>query len=835
MWFDSLRQDIAFAWRSCRRKPGFALTALATLTLGIGANTATFSVVNAVLLKPVPYPVPDRIVMVGTNTAASAPKLAGWRQQTDVFTQLSAYRGGVVNVTAGREPERGLAVQVPYVQADVTFFTLFGATVAQGRGFTVDDDRPNAGHVVLLGYRFWQRYFDSDPAIVGRRILLDNEPHTVIGVMSDRFDPEGIAGVAYWGTPDVWVPLQLDAHSLHQGNDMLAAARLAPGVTLDMARARLHRVAEDFRRTFPGVLLPNVEFGVELMRDVITREVRTSLWLLAGAVGFVLLIACANVASLLLARATARDREIAIRAAIGAGRARIVRQLLTESLLLALASGVCGLIAGAIGVRALLAMNPGNIPRIGPLDATHASHALALDWRVFVFTAVVSLATGVIFGVLPALQASRVDLNSVMKRGGGSGSSGAAADVRRRMTRSAIVMTEVAFAVTLLIGAALLIRSFIALRAVDPGFDRQNVLTLRMSSKEPRFAGSASMARLIAEGRRRIGALPGVEAVGATYSVPTQAYLMMRFTISGRPAPGPYHAIGNWGPVSPGYFEVFKIPLRRGRLFTDRDASGSPPVVIISESLARQFFPNDDPIGRQLVLGKGLGAPFDTEPVRQIVGVVGDVHDSELSRTPAPTTYIPQAQVSEGLMAWIARATFTTWVVRTRVEPHTLTRSIEQALQQVTDGVPVSHVRSMDDVISQSTARATFNTAVLTIFGGAALMLATIGIYGLMAGAVQQRIHEIGVRIALGAGSGSVRRMIIWQGMRVAIPGIALGLIASYSLARVLSGFLFGVGARDPLVFVAIPALLTLVALISVWLPARTACRVDPIVALRPE
>jgi predicted permease len=838
MWMDHLRQDIAFAWRSCRRHPGFALTALATLTLGIGANTATFSVVNAVLLKPAPYPEADRIVMVGTNTGASAPKLAAWRQQTDILTQLSAWRGGVVNITAGQEPERGLAVQVPYIQAGITFFTLFGATVAQGRGFTADDDRPHAGHVVLLGYRFWQRYFNGDPAIVGRRVLLDNEPHTVIGVLSDRFDPEGIPGVAIWGRPDVWVPLQLDVHSLNQGNDMLAAARLAPGATLDMARARLHRVGEDFRRAFPGVLLPHVEFGVESLRDMLTREVRTSLWLLAVAVGFVLLIACANVASLLLARATARDREIAIRAAIGAGRARLVRQLLTEGLLLAFVSGAWGLIVGAIGVRVLLAFNPVDIPRLAPLSdrAPHAlALALVLDWRVFVFTAAVSLATGVIFGVLPAMQASRVDLHGVMKRGGASGGPSGSGDLRHHMTRSAIVITEVAVAVALLIGAALLIRSFIALRAVDPGFDRQNVLTMRMSSKEARFAGSTSMARLIAEGRRRVNALPGVEAVGATYSVPTQGYLMMRFTIIGRPAPGPYHAIGNWGPVSPGYFEVFKIPLRGGRLFTDSDAEGSPPVVIISESLARQFFPNGDAVGHHLVLGKGLGAPFETEPVRQIVGVVGDVHDSELSRAPAATTYIPQAQVSDGLMSWIARATFTTWVVRTRVGPHTLARSIEQTLQQASGGVPVSHVRSMEEVMSQSTAPATFNTAVLTIFGGSALMLAAIGIYGLMACAVQQRIHEIGVRIALGAGSGSVRRMIIWQGMRVTLPGIALGLVASYSLAQLLSGFLFGVGAHDPVVFVTIPALLTLVAVISLWIPARTACRVDPIVALRPE
>ncbi len=830
MELDGVRQEIAFILRSCRRQPGLALTALATLTLGIGASTAVFSVVNAVALRPVPYPEPDRIVLVGSNTGASAPKLAAWAQATDVFTDLAAYRGGRVNVTATDGLQDGLALQAPYAQADVNFFTLFGAAVVQGRGLTFDDDRPRGERVVLLTHRFWQRHFDGDPAIVGHRVLLDNDPHTIIGVLSERFDPSDIPGFAYWGIPELLVPLQLDRQSLNQGNDMLAAARLAPGVTLDMARARLEAVAADFRRTFPGVLLPNVEFGVKPIHDAVTGDAHTSLWLLSGAVGFVLLIACANVANLLLARATARGREIAIRMAIGAGRARIVSQLLTESLVLALVSGASGLIVGVVGVRALLAINPGNIPRIG---VPGASDLLPLDWRVFAFTATVSLVTGLVFGVIPALQASRGDLHGVMRQGGGR--AGAGGDLRRHTTRSVIVITEVALAVALLIGVALLVRSLIALRGVDPGFDPQNVLTMRMSSTEPRFAGSASMARVIAEGRRRVGALPGVEAVGATYSVPAQGYLMMRFTIMGLPLQGPYHAIGHWGPVSPGYFEVFEIPLRRGRLFTERDGVDSAPVVIISESLARQFFPDRDPLGQQLVLGRGLGAPFETEPVRQIVGVVGDVHDSELSRTPAPTIYIPQAQVSDGLMSWIARATFTTWVVRTGVEPYALANSIAQTLQEATQGVPVSDIRSMNDVLSRSRTRPTFNTVVLTIFGGAALLLAAIGIYGLMSYAVQQRIQEIGIRIAVGAGPDSVRRMVIWQGMRVVLLGVAVGLVIAYAVTRVLSAFLFGIGPHDPAAFVAVPALLATVALISLWLPARTACRVDPVVALRAE
>jgi predicted permease len=830
MRFESLCQDVAFAYRSCRRQPGVALAALATLTLGIGACTAVFSVLNGVLLRPVPYPDPDRIVMVGTNTGASAPKLAVWRQQTDVFTELSAYRGGVVNVTTSEGSLQRLALQVPFAQADVNFFTLFGASVTLGRGVTGDDDRPQAGRVVLLSHRFWQRQFHGDPSILGHQVLLDNTPHTVVGVLSERFDPEGIPGLAFWGLPEVWLPLQLDPLSLNQGNDMVAAARLAPGVTLDAARSRLRRVASEFRRTFPGVLLPNVEFGVIPLQEALTGDARSSLWLLAGAVGLVLLIACANVANLLLARATARRREIAIRAAIGAGRARIVRQLLTESLVLALAGGTCGLIAGTVGVRALLAINPGDIPRIGVQDA---AQALALDWRVFAFTAAVSLVTALMFGVIPAMHATRPALPGLMNRGGVR--AGAESVSGRHTIRSVVVVAEVAFAVALLIGAALLIRSFIVLRAVDPGFDRGNVLTMRMSSREARFASSSSMARLIAEGRRRVGALPGVEAVSATYSVPVQGYLMMRFRIVGRPADGPYHGIGNWGPVAPGYFEVFKIPLGRGRVFTDGDGAGSPPVVIVSESLARQFFPNDDPLGHQLVLGRGLGAPFESEPVRQIVGVVGDVHDAELHRAPGPTFYIPQAQVSESLMTWIAGATFMTWVVRTDVEPYAVARSIGETLTDVSQGVPVAHVRSMDDVLSQSTRRASFNTMVLTIFGGVALLLSTIGISGLMTYAVQQRIQEIGIRMALGAEAARIRRMIVGQGLRVSLLGVAIGLVASYPLTGALSAFLFGVGVHDPAVFIAVPALLTMVALVSAWWPSRAACRVDPAVALRSE
>jgi putative ABC transport system permease protein len=500
---------------------------------------------------------------------------------------------------------------------------------------------------------------------------------------------------------------------------------------------------------------------------------------------------------------------------------------------------VCGLMLGSIGVRALLAINPGNIPRIGAsIMGEGDALILPIDWRVFAFTAIASIVTGLVFGVLPAFHAARVDLLSVMKQGGG-GRAGAGGGARARTTRSILVVAEMTFAVALLIGAALLIRSFVAMSGVDPGFDRSHVLTLRMSMKDARFTTTAGLAQAIEDGVQRVRAVPGVVEASAAYCLPLQGYLNLRFTIIGRPTTkGPYHDFASLGLISPGYFDVFRIPLRRGRLFDERDAAaGSPPVIIISEALARTFFPDpaDDPLRHQLILGRGLGQPFESEPARQIVGIVGDVHDYELTRAPQPTMYLPQAQLSDGLNATFARLSFTTWAVRTRVAPAMLAHSIEEALRDATHGVPVSHVRSMEDVSAASAARPRFNTVVLTIFGGVALLLAAIGIYGLMAYAVQQRTREIGIRIALGADTRRVRLMIVRQGMRVALAGIAIGVLASYLLTRVLSDLLFGVDARDAAVFVAVPLLLASVAFVAVWFPGRTACRVDPVVALRSE
>ncbi len=804
-----------------RRSPAFTIAAIAALALGIGANTAIFSVVNAVLLKPLTYPDPDRIVQFlltspqGSGPGASVTKFNIWKQQTQVFQEVAAYDfgGPGLNLTGGAFPE-----QVQGIHVTKDYFRLFGAEVAAGRTFTAEEDRPNGGHAVVLSNGLWKRRFGGDPGIVGRAISLGNQPYTVVGILASSFATDPPA--------DLWLPFQFDPNSNDQAHYFIAAARLKPGVTLGMANAQMQLAANQFRRRYPGVLGPKDGFGVQKLQDAIVSDVRSSLFVLIGAVSFVLLIACANVANLLLVRASGRRREIAIRAAVGAGRMRIIRQLLTESVLLSLAGGVFGLALGMVGVRALLAINPGNIPRIGE----HGT-AVTLDWRVLAFTLAVALLTGILFGLIPALEATRSDLSATLKESGGrTGTS-----FRQNKARSVLVVSEMALALILLIGAALLIRTFLALRSVDPGFNAHNVLTMQMSLTGPRFEKTAGVAQLARDGIQRIESLPGVEAAGTTCCLPLEGGFGLPFTILGRPLTnGPYHGGGGWMTVSPRYFDVFKIPMMRGRAFTLRDDGNAPGVVIINQAMAHQCWPKTDPLKDRIVIGKGVGPEFD-EPARQIVGVVADVRDGGLNRNPRPTMYIPVAQVPDGVTALNARIGPIAWIVRTRVSPHSLTSAIEKELREASGGLPVAHVRSMDEIVVQSTARADFNMVLLTIFGCSALLLAAIGIYGLMAYSVEQRTQEIGIRMALGAESHNVRNMVIVQGMRLALIGVVIGIAASFGLTRLIATFLFGVKSWDPTVFAIVPLILSAVALFAVWLPARRATRVDPIDALRYE
>jgi predicted permease len=817
---EAFLKDLKQSLRMFAKSPAFALAAVAALTLGIGVNTAIFSVVNAVLLRPAPFPDPDRIVVFmnvapqGSSTAASPAKFMHYREQTSVVQDVAAYTVGAVNYTAGSLPE-----QLTSGRVSADFFRLFGAPFVHGRGFSADEDRPGGGNVVVVGHGFWTTRLDSDPAIVGKRISIDGQPSTVVGVLGPfDFSDFGAA-------PQVWIPFQFNLNTSDQGHYFQVAGRLKPGVTLDQAQARLKLSSADFRRKFPDALGPDGSFGVEPVREVLVRNVRTSLLVLVGAVSFVLLIACANVANLLLVRATGRRREIAIRAAIGGSRWRIVRQLLTESVVLSLAGGALGLVLGLIGIRALLAINTANLPRIG-----QDGSLVSVDWRVLTFTIAVSLATGIVFGLIPALQSARVDLTTTLKESSGRSGTG----FRQNKARSVLVVTEVALALVLLIGSALLIRTAVALGRVNPGFDATNVLTMRMSLTEPRFLKSEGVEQMVRNGVERLRALPGVVDASATCCVPLQGGYGLPFVIVGRPLKDRFHGGGSWLTVSSGYFEVFKIPVKRGRSFNDRDDGRSPAVAIINEAMARQFWPKGDPLKDRIVIGRGAMKEFETEPDRQIVGVVGDTRDGGLNHDPGPVMYIPQSQVPDTVNALNVKITPIAWVVRTRGNPQSLRGPIQDTLRQTT-GLPVSDVSSMDEIVSVSISRDRFNMWLMTIFGASALLLAAIGIYGLMAYAVEQRTQEIGIRLALGARTSEVKNMVVFQGMRLALVGVGIGVAAALGLARFVTTFLFGVGARDPLVFVGVPVLLAFVALVAVWLPARRASRVDPVIALRYE
>ncbi len=817
---ETFLKDLKHSLRMFAKSPAFTLAAVAALTLGIGVNTAIFSVVNAVLLKPVSFPDPDRLVVLmttfpeGAGGGASPAKFQHFREQSAVVQDVAAYRTGVVNYTGGSMPE-----QLRSAQVSADFFRLFGAPIVRGRPFSAEEDLPDRARVVVISSRLWSSRFNNDPDIVGKPISLSGESYTIVGVLGEfHFEDFG-------PSPQVWMPFQIDPNTTDQGHYFQAAGRLKPGVTLEQAKARLQVSAEDYKRKYPDALRPNEGFTVMPIREVLVRNVKTALLVLVGAVSFVLLIACANVANLLLARATGRRREIAIRAAIGGSRGRIVRQLLTESVVLSAAGGVLGLLLGMGGIRALLAINTAGLPRVGEDGAL-----VGLDWRVVAFTTAVALGTGILFGLIPALQSSKADLTTTLKESSGRSGSG----FRQNKTRSVLVVTEVALALVLLIGSALLIRTAVALSHVNPGFDASNVLTMRMSLTGPRFLTSEGVAQLVRDGLERVRAIPGVIDASATCCVPLQGGYGLPFKIVGRKSDGPFDGGGGWRTVSPGYFEVFKIPVKRGRSFVERDDSKAPPVVIINEAMARQFWAKGDPLNERLIIGRGIMREFADEPERQIIGVVGDTRDGGLNDDPGPAMFIPQAQLPDAANALNVRLTPIAWVVRTQVPPHSLSAAIQEQLRQAT-GLPVTDVRSMGEVVSLSTSRERFNMWLMTVFGVSALLLAAIGIYGLMAYSVEQRTQEIGIRLALGAQTATVKNMVVWQGMRLAILGVVIGVLASFALVRFISTFLYGITARDPLVFAGVPALLTLVALLAVWIPARRASRVDPIIALRYE
>ena len=817
----TLTADIRYALRMMRSGAGFTAAAIGALALGIGANTAIFTVVNSVMLEPLPYPQPDRIMRLGRSFPGgngwsnSIPKYMIWRNN-DVFSAMTLYHQSSVDVTLGTG-EKPPQLKRQEVSAD--YFRVFGGQPILGRTFAASEDLPNGARVAVVTYRLWQSRLGGEPDAIGRTLLLNGQPYTVIGVMQKGFESDPKS--------DLWLPLQADPVSTNQGHYLAAAARLKPDVPIEQARAVMKVKGEQVRQANPQWMDKAESVAVVPMRDSLVENVRLPLMILLGAVGFVLLIACANVANLLLARAAIRQRELAIRAAVGASRWRMVRQLLTESILLAGAGAVLGFGVGAWGVRLLLAIAPGNIPRL--TDAKGLLRPIPLiDWRVAAFTMGVAFATGIIFGIFPALHTSNPDLASSLKEGGRSGSGA------HNRARSVLVVAEIALALVLFAGAALMIRTFAALHSADPGFDVHHAMAMEISMGGGSYNNTAQVAGFVRRVAMRLEGLPGVEAAAATISLPESGIdVDLPFTIAGRvPPKSGYEGDEQWRFVSPHYFRALKVRVLRGRDFTNNDTQASSRVVVINSALAKKYWQKQDPLGQVMTIGKGLGPQFDDAP-REIVGIVGDIRETGVDQKEQPVMYIPQAQTPEGLTQLANNVVPLGWVVRTAGDPLSLRAAVEQEVQAVDSQTPVSHVRSMEQVVSQSLASRNFNVLLLSIFAGIALLLAGIGIYGLMSYTVEQRQQEIGIRVALGASRPDVVKMILVGGMKLTLIGVGAGLLAAYGVTRVLASLLFGVKAFDPVTFAVVAGTITAIAFIATYVPARRAASVEPTSALR--
>ena len=808
-----------------RKNASFTAIAVAALALGIAANTAIFTVVDTVLLQPLPYPQADRIMKLGrqfrtgVGYSNSIPKYMAWRQN-QVFEALTLYDFGALAMTLGSgDPPQ----QVDAVHVSADYFKVFGVSPIVGRTFTDTEDLPNGPAVAVIGYGVWQSRFGADRNVIGRPLLLNRVPYSIVGVLPAGFrsDPQA----------DVWLPLQADPNSANQGHYLSVAGRLKPRISMATAQAQMKVIGEQFRKAYPKWMDDEESVAVRSMRDATTGDVRTALLILFGAVALVLLIACANVANLLLSRAAGRQREMAIRAALGAGRRRVVRQLLTESLLLAGCGGLLGFGLGAWGVRALLLLVPGNLPRL--TDANGVPNAIPiLDWRVASFTIGLSILTGVLFGLFPALQISKPDLSSALKEASGRLGTG----LRHNRARSLLVVTEMALALVLLVGAALLIRTFAELRSANPGLDARNVLTLQTSLAGGAYTNTAKVDNFTTQVVRRVENVAGIEAAASAIALPVETGIDLPFDIAGKSPPTGRDNSGDeqWRSVSPHYFQVFKIPLVRGRVFTETDVGNSARVVIINAAMAKKYWPKDDPIGQVLVIGKGMGPQFE-DPPRQIVGIVGNVRENGLKNEGVGVMYIPQSQVPEGITTLANSVIPLSWAIRTAADPMSHRLAVERELHLVDGQMPVSRMRTMEQVISEAVSRQRFNMVLLGIFAGVALVLAALGIYGVMSYSVQQRTQELGLRMALGASRGRMLALVMGQGMKLVGIGVAVGLALAYGATRLLASLLFGVKPGDPLTFAAVAAILSAAALVAAYVPARRATAVDPVVALRYE
>lgn len=805
---ETLLQDIRYALRVFAKQPGFTAIAMLTLALGIGANTTIFSVVNSILLKPLPYREPDRLAMVWMDNSRinvkedwhSYPNYVDYRDNSQTFEDIAIFNNRSLNLTGDGEPER-----IVGAHGSANLFTVLGVEPLRGRTFTTEEEEQGKDLVVVLGYNLWQRRFAGDPDIVGKQISLNGVNREVIGVMPQGFNfPRK--------ETEMWVPPGLTQQRRQARNSfwIQAIGRLKPNVTVPQAQADMATIAADIVARNPQ----SEGYGVNIVsyHEQIVGNVKPALLVLLGAVAFVLLIACTNVANLLLSRAAARERETSIRMALGAGRGRLVRQFLTESALLALISGAVGVALAYWGLNALIALAPRDVPRLDQIG---------IDGRVLGFSLLISVVTAIVFGLVPALQASKPDLNESLKEGGRGSTTG----VQGKRVRNALVIAEVAIALVLLIGAGLMIRSFLYLQQVNVGFNPDNLLTMRVQLSGTKYREGAAAVDFYQRLLQRIEGLPGIESAGAVTDIfLSQTPTSTNFSIEGRPDPPPNEMVEVPVDVAtPGFFKAMGIQLIKGRFFEDRDGRDAPPVVIINEKMARQFWPDEEPLGKRLKYGD----QSSRDTWKEVIGVIADVRRTGFDHDVRPENYLPLAQEPTDGLALVIRTA--------SAEPEKLAGTIRAAVADIDRDQPVFEIKTMDATLGDMRAQRRLNMILFAIFAVVALLLASVGIYGIISHSVTQRTHELGVRMALGARTVDVLGLVLRQGMGLSLAGIGIGLVAAFALTRVMASLLYGVSATDPITFVALAATLALVALAASYIPARRATKIDPIVSLRYE
>jgi predicted permease len=815
----SIVQDLRYALRMMRKTPGVTIVALAALTLGIGATSAIFSLVYGVLLRPLPYQDPGRIVTEervtpdGHQSYVSAIRYTFWRDHQHSLESLAAVMGGShLNLEGGDRPER---VLVRNVTAD--FFRVLRAQPTIGRTFLPDEDRPAAAPVAMLGYGLWKRSFGGDAGAIGRSMILGGKAYTVVGVSPMGMDSTLAA--------DVFTTVDPLTSPLANGSNFQAIGRLADGVTFAQANADMRVIADQYRAGHPNGMAPGETAGTFSYQAEIGSDIRPMLLILLAAVGLVLLIACANVANLLLARAAVRRREIAVRVALGASAGRVLRQLLTESLALSLISSALGFGLAKIAVWAVVMFKPVDLPRL---------EEVTVDWRVALFAAGLAILTGILFGIAPALQVLRTDPRDALAEGGARGGQGRG----HRRLRDALVVVEYCVSVFLLVGALLLTQSFVRLLGVDPGFNPANALTAQVSLTGTRYQTPAQVAAFDQQLVEKVRRVSGVDAAATTNYLPLSGgFNIPLAAIEGRPnLKGDFLGNLQWFGITTDFFRAMGMPLKDGRQFDERDTAAAPAVVIVNQAFARKFFPKESPVGQRITIAWDLIGKNAADPPREIVGVVADIHERSLDQPASLQAYVPIAQVGPAVSSLVNSIMPTTLVVRSSAGAgNSLGRDLNEQVRAVDPLLPVFQVRTMEDVIGESVAQQKFMLRLIGGFAAAAVLLAAIGIYGVMAYLVTQRTRELGIRAALGARPAVLLRMVLGESALRATLGLVLGLIGAFALTKLLSAYLYGVKPRDPVAFIAAPVMLLVVALVATWLPARRAARVEPMSALRHE